>query len=159
MANEYDIVPITRRRLGLRGPIQSVEATCLVHATEDPPKVEAALEGLLGTQATPLFEKLEGHFGNEILRAKLHLTGDDASRAFERLVSRLPAGVRSELLANLSSYLDEHSALFLRFDKQSLVSGSVALGSADSVRVKVKPRGFMLKEGAASFYARLLGGR
>ncbi len=143
----------------MRSSIQSVEATCLVHATEDARKVEAALEGLLGTQTAPLFERLEGHFGNEILRARLHLTGDDADRAFERLVSRLPHRVRSEVLADLPSYLDEHSALFLRFDKQSLVSGSVALGSSDSVRVKVKPRGFMLKGGAADFYARLMGGR
>lgn len=142
----------------MKGPIQSVEVTYIVHATEDPRKVEMALGELLGNQNKAVAEPLEGHFGNEILRVRLHLTGDEAGKAFESLVSRLPQGVRSEVLADLSSRLDEHSALFLRFDKQSLVSGSLALGSADSVRVKVKPRGFM-KGGAASFYSGLIGGR
>ncbi len=143
----------------MRGSIQSVEVTYLVHATEDPKKVEEGLSRLLGTQAEPLLERLEGHFGNEILRARLHLTGEDATKAFEGLVSGLPQGVRSEVLGDIRSHLDEHSALFLRFDKQSLVSGSVALGSADSVRVKVKPRSFMVKGGGADFFAGLMEGR
>ncbi len=142
----------------MKGPIQSVEVAYLVHATEDPGKVEGAVVSLLGAKAEPVLERLEGHFGNEILRARLHLIGDEAGRAFDSLASRLPQEVRKEVIADLESFLDEHSALFLRFDKQSLVSGSVALGSADAVRVKVKPRRFMLKDGAAELYARLIGG-
>ena len=143
----------------LKGPIQSVEVAYLVHATEDPGKMEEALSRLLGSETVPDLERLEGHFGNEILRARLHLTGDEAGQAFESLVSGIPQGVMKEVLGDLPSHLDEHSALFLRFDKQSLVSGSVALGSADAVRVKVKPRGFMMKGGAEGFFADLIGGR
>lgn len=141
----------------MKGPIQSVEATWLVHATEDPKKVESALSRTLETQTPPDFERLEGHFGNEILRARLHLTGDEADGAFRSLVSRLPPGVRKDVTTDISKYLDEHSALFLRFDKQSLVVGTLVLGSADSVRVKVKPRGYMVKGGAPRFFADLLG--
>jgi len=143
----------------MKGPIQSVEVTYLVHATEDPRKMEQALSRLLGAETAPDLERLEGHFGNEILRARLHLVGDEAGRAFESLASRIPRGVKEEVLGDLHSHLDEHAALFLRFDKQSLVSGSVAMGSADAVRVKVKPRRFMMKGGAEGFFAGLLGGR
>jgi RNA binding exosome subunit len=143
----------------LKGPIQSVEATCLVHATEDSGKLETAILELLGTQAKPDLERLEGHYGNEILRARLHLTGEEAEKAFETLVGRIPPSVRQELLADLPSHIDEHSALFLRFDKQSLVSGSVVMGSSDAVRVKVKPRAFMMRGGAPQFFEGLLGGR
>ncbi len=143
----------------MKGKIQSVEVSYLVHATEDPMKVEVAVAGLLGTEFEPVLERLEGHFGNQILKARLHLTGDEAGRAFDNLATRLPQGVRTEVIARLASLLDEHSALFLRFDKQSLVSGSVVLGSADAVRVKVKPRSFMMKGDAAAFYLGLFGGR
>jgi RNA binding exosome subunit len=63
-----------------------------------------------------------------------------------------------DVLSEIASHVDEHSALFLRFDKQGLVAGSLRLGSADAVRVKVKPRGFIPKGGADAFYAGLLRG-
>jgi RNA binding exosome subunit len=135
-----------------------VEVTYFVHATEDAERLERALAGFLGRGGAPSLDRLEGHFGNEILRAKLHLTGDEAEGAFGSMVSRIPEGVLKEVMADLPAHLDEHSALFLRFDKQSLVRGSVALGSTDPVRVKVKPRGFVMKGGAAGFYRRLMGG-
>jgi len=143
----------------LKGPIQSVEVTYFVHATEDSAKLQRAVADLVGSETIPQEERLEGHFGNEILRARLHLTGDQAESGFENMASKIPMDVMKQVLADLPSHLDEHSALFLRFDKQSLVRGSVALGSSDPVRVKVKPRGFMMKGGAAPFYQRLLGGR
>ena len=89
----------------------------------------------------------------------MHLTGEEAQKAFETLVGRIPESVRQELLGDLPSLIDEHSALFLRFDKQSLVSGSVVMGSSDAVRVKVKPRAFMMRGGVSRFFEGLLGGR
>jgi RNA binding exosome subunit len=142
----------------LKGPIQSVEATYLVHATEDAEKVGGAVAKLLGAASEPVVESLEGHFGNRILRGRLHLTGEEAARAFESLVALMPQGMRDEVVADIGPYLDEHSALFLRLDKQKLVSGSVALGTGDAVRLKVKPRVFQLKGGAPRFYAQLIGG-
>ena len=140
----------------MKGPIQSVEVAYLAHATEDHEKLAAAVAGLLGVESGQEVERLEGHFGNEILMTRIHLTGEDAERAFRSIIRRVPGKLREELLADIGSFMDEHSALFLRLDKQSVVSGFVAFGSADAVRVKVKPRGFMLKEGAAEFYSRVI---
>jgi RNA binding exosome subunit len=142
----------------LKGPIQSVEITYLIHATEDQQKVEGAIAKVLAIKAQPVVERLEGHFGNEILSVRLHLVGEEANLAFQVVVARLPEELKAGLLENIGAYLDEHSAFFLRLDKQQLVAGTLALGSGDSVRLKVKPRLFLLKGGAAEFYARLLGG-
>jgi RNA binding exosome subunit len=159
IAQRIGYSPIGRRQYALKGPIQSVEVTYFVHATEDSARLRRAVADLVGSENMPLEERLEGHFGNEILRVRLHLTGDEAESGFEKLASRIPIDVIKQVLADLPSHVDEHSALFLRFDKQSLVRGSVALGSSDPVRVKVKPRGFMMKGGAAAFYNQLLGGK
>lgn len=78
--------------------------------------------------------------------------------AFQGVVARLPKDLKAVLVANIGAFLDEHSAFFLRLDKQRLVAGTLALGSGDSVRLKVKPRQFLLKRGAAEFYASLIGG-
>jgi RNA binding exosome subunit len=142
----------------MRSPIQSVEVTYLLHATEDPTKVADAVSGLLGVRTEPEEEVLEGHFGNRIEKIRLHLTGEEAGAAFASLVSKMPPGIKRELVGDLQKFLDEHSALFLRFDKQLLISGGFALASGDPVRIKVKPRIFMMKGGAASFYEHLIGG-
>lgn len=142
----------------MKGPIQSVEVTYLIHATEDSEKISTAVSRLTGVLSEPVLEHLEGHFGNEITKARIQLTGDVATRAFERIVVMMSDGMRKSISADIGSFLDEHSAMFLRLDKQLLVSGSLALGSGDSVRVKVKPRLFLAKGGAPRFYADLMGG-
>jgi RNA binding exosome subunit len=141
----------------LKGPIQSLEVTYLVHATEDASRIWSAVAGLLVVPTEVGYERLEGHFGNEILRAKLRLTGNEASDALKRLVEALPARMKKELSSHVEAYLDEHGTLFLRLDKQALVSGVLALGSADPVRFRVKPRLFLMKASAPQFYRRLMG--
>jgi RNA binding exosome subunit len=139
----------------LKGPIRSLEVTYLLHATEDPVKVAKAVAKMLSAGAPAEVEGLEGHYGNRIERIRVHLTGDDAQRAFDRIVSGLSDEQRSRLVGSLGSFLDEHSALFLRFDKQRLVLGSLSLESADPVRVKVKPRPFLMSGDARKFYSGL----
>ncbi len=52
--------------------------------------------------------------------------------------------------------LDEHNALYIRLSKQVLVMrGSAVLASSDPIRVKVKPRSYMVKRDPEGFYARL----
>lgn len=141
----------------MKSVIQSVEISYLLHETEDQARVESAVSEL--TPTPPETEELEGHFGNRILRVKVHVTGEDAERLVRGLVGRMPKALREEVLLGLDASIDEHSTLFIRFDKQKLVLGALAIGATDPVRVKVKPRGYMLKDGAQRFYAQLLGGK
>lgn len=140
----------------MKSQFQSVEITYLVHATEDPAKIEGAARDLLGVEAVAEPQRLEGHFGNEITMVKLHVTGAYADLAVSHVLSRMSGRLRREVASGVGSFVDEHSALFLRFDKQSLVQGTLVLGSADPVRVKVKPRLFVMRGRAGDFYVRLL---
>ncbi len=142
----------------LKGPIQSLEVTYLLHATEDAGKVSDAIRGLLSVGALPETEELEGHFGNKIVRVRYHLTGVEARTAIASLAARMPPNLKDKTRTGLDGMVDEHSALFMRFDKQRLVSGTLEEGSGDPVRIRVKPRVFLLKGSANEFYARLLLG-
>lgn len=137
--------------------IQSVEVSYLVHSTEDQQKLSRRLEEMLKMDVPGKADELEGHYGNKIVRVSYSMTGESASSFFANLVSSLPKEAKKELSRDLETMVDEHSALYLRLDKQSLVSGRLALGGAESVRVRVKPRLFLLRGGAAEFYRESLG--
>ncbi len=141
----------------LKGPIQSVEVSYLVHATEDPEKLGEAVRRVLGVSSPPETEELEGHFGNKIVNTRHHLTGDSASSTLSSLVGSLSAEARSEVLRNLRLMMDEHGALYLRLDKQSFFAGKLALAQGNVVRVRVKPRLFKVRGGVEEFFRDVLG--
>jgi RNA binding exosome subunit len=142
----------------LKGPIQLLEVSYLLHSTEDPAKVDAAISELISFEGETLGEEMEGHYGNTIRRVRFLLTGENATAAFGRISRRLGEGLKKDLAWTITEHVDEHSALFLRFDKQKLVSGELSFADSDAVRIKVKPRGFLLRSDAPQFYARLIGG-
>jgi RNA binding exosome subunit len=142
----------------LKGPIQSLEVSYFVHATEDPDTIASAVSTLLSVDAQPEEEKMEGHFGNPIVRVRHSIIGEDAATALGRIATRLPESTKDKLERGIREFLDEHSALYLRFDKQRLVVGRLEEGTGDPIRVKVKPRGFLLHNGAGEFYSKVLFG-
>jgi len=133
-----------------------MEVSYFLHATEDADRVGKAVADLLGGIGEWRSDVLEGHYGNRIVRQVLKLKGDEAASAFAELLSRLPRGVKLELSAAIERYLDEHSALYLRLDKQKLLAGDPALADADPVRIRVKPRLHRLRGGAASYFRGLI---
>jgi RNA binding exosome subunit len=136
--------------------VQSVEVVYFVHATEDPARLERAATELLGVRPPPETETLEGHFGNRIVRVRFHAVGDEAESTAMRVFGAMPPEMRKEVASRAGSLVDEHSSLYLRFDKQTLVLGRLSPGGGDPVRVKVKPRLFRAKGGAVEIYRSLL---
>lgn len=139
-----------------RREIQSVEVSCLIHATEDGERVKDSIMAALSLKGEAEEEVLEGHFGNGIVHASWHLTGEEAWEAFGKLMEIVGAEGRAELLRDFSSVSDERGALYLRLNKQLLVKGLAVFSASDPVRVRVKPRGFMMKGSPQQFYQRLL---
>ena len=140
----------------MKGPVQSVEVTYFVHATEDPVKLSAAVSSMLSVATSPDEERMEGHYGNPITRVRYHITGDAAAGVLEGIAARLGSDARSRMRRSLAELLDEHSDLYLRFDKQRLVEGSLEEGTGDAVRVKVKLRRYLVRGGVMEFYLRVL---
>lgn len=136
--------------------IQSVEISCLIQSTEDGERVKNAIQKNLGVEGPPDRQVLEGHFGNEIVHMSWHLVGDDAWRSFVSFRDLLGESGREGLIRNLDDHLDEHATLFVRLNKQTLMGGLAVVSDADPVRIRIKPRGFMMKGPPEPFYRRLM---
>ena len=142
----------------MKSTVQSLEVSYLLHATEDGERVGAAVRGLLAAEAALEVEEMEGHFGNSIRKVEVHLHGEEATKAFEGLVARMPGGLRKELVRDVDLLVDEHSSFYLRLDKQRLVKGEMASGYDDAIRLKVKPRAFLMHGRARDFFLGQLKG-
>jgi len=139
--------------------VQSVEVSYFVQMTEDEGRVRKAVAALVGGEFPEERQEAEGHFGNAILWVRVHITGDEAESAFRGVVSHLEPEDRKAILGGLGAMLDEHGALYIRLSKQVLVMrGSAVLASSDPIRVKVKPRSYVMKRDPEGFYSRLFEG-
>ena len=136
----------------MKSEIQSFDVTYILHATEDAGKVSAAVRALVGEEVAFELEEMNGHFGNGIRKVSLHLHGSEATRAFARLKTRMPDTLKRSVSGDIDSLIDEHSSLYLRFDKQRLVQGEVTAGYDDAIRLKVKPRAFLMHGHARDFF-------
>jgi RNA binding exosome subunit len=134
---------------------RSVEVSYFVQLTEDEGKVTQAVREIVGQGPAPERQEAEGHFGNKIVLVRFHLVGDEATKAFGRLMAKVEDTSKREILAGIESAVDEHGALFLRLNKQMLIQGAAVSTSSDPVRVKVKPRR-PPREDLTGFYARLM---
>jgi RNA binding exosome subunit len=136
----------------VKSALQSLDVSYLLHATEDDEKVASAVRGVLGDEAPFESEVLEGHFGNSIRKVSVHLHGEDATRAFTRLTERMPRAFRESVARDIDRLIDEHSSLYLRFDKQRLVQGEISAGSDEAIRLKAKPRAYLMHGHARDFF-------
>jgi len=99
---------------------------------------------------------LEGHYGNEVKRYVIHLTGRRADEWGKQLLLKMDETDRRRIANEVEKYLDEHGKLYLRLDKQSLIDGVIRAGAEDVVRVKLKPRLKWNKGKMREDYAELL---
>ena len=135
----------------MKGAIQTLDVSYLLHATEDAQKVADAVRGLVG-DAPFESEDMEGHFGNSITKVSIHLHGEDATKVFMRLMARMPRALGESVAKDIDRLIDEHSSLYLRFDKQRLVKGEIATGYEESIRLKIKPRAYFVHGHARDFF-------
>jgi RNA binding exosome subunit len=140
----------------LSSSVQSLEVSYFIQMTEDEEKVRMAVSALLGGELAEERQEAEGHFGNAIVWVRLRLTGEEAETAVRLVISRIDHEDREAILSDLGGMLDEHGALYIRLNKQVLVmSGSAVLTSSDPVRMKVRPRSYVIKRDPQGFYSRL----
>jgi RNA binding exosome subunit len=119
----------------------SITVTFLIHATED-------AEALMGNIRQELvikedevsFDKIQGYFGNEILSVKAHVIGTRTRSVANALFSKLSKGAREVLFSELEKSTDEHDALYIRIDRQTLGKGEIYLSDEEPIRVKLKPK-------------------
>ncbi|MDG6907599.1 MAG: hypothetical protein JRN20_17645 [Nitrososphaerota archaeon] len=118
----------------------SVTVSFFVHATEDAERLISAVSSRLGLEAGDLQqETVEGYHGNQIISAKAHVIGQRALVLGNRLLQDLSTKSKKRLISELEKSMDEHDALYLRLDRQT-INNELAFSDEEPIRVKLKPK-------------------
>ncbi len=135
--------------------MSSGELNVIIHATEDMNKILGSIRKTLSIDIDKLKIKrsdLSGHFGNPLIYINIRLDKESAVKIFETILSKLPREDISTIINNLDEFIHSNK-LYLRFNKQELCRGRLALGESDSVRLVIKnmsKKSFLRKVGNVS---------
>jgi len=123
-------------------PVQHLEITALVHATEDQEKVVDAVSNLFPEDMEiPLYEnaKYTGVFGDSLVMLKWALKNRrPATETFNKILLSLNSLNLNQILESLGYRIDENKNMYMRLDKQKAALGVIRLDTRDSIRVKAK---------------------
>lgn len=123
-------------------PVQHLEITTLVHATEDHVKVVNAVSNLFPKDIEmPPYEevKFTGVFGEPIVMVKWVLKNRrPATETFNEVILGLSSLDLHEVLESLDDRIDENKNIYLRVDKQKAATGVMRLNNRDSIRIKAR---------------------
>ena len=122
-------------------PIAYIDIRVFAHATEDPTKVQTAVQNLLPEELaqTLVFEKTEctGHHGNPIILFTAKLEDKKLlPKAMEKVGAELGILDKEELQQNLKLHVEKGN-LYLRFDKQSAFLGALKFSQTDPIHLKI----------------------
>ncbi len=120
----------------------SVTVSFFIHSTEDEVRLRQLVEERLGLEPSELtHEKITGYFGNEILSIRAHVTSPKAQILAERIIEHLSNAARTSIRSDIDKAVDEHDALYLRLDRQSLSNPMLSISDEEPIRIKLKPKG------------------
>jgi len=123
-------------------PVQNLEITTLVHATEDKSKVIAAVSNLFpeDIEVPPCEEvKLNGVFGDTMSMLKWVLKNRRPStETFNNILLGLSSLDLNQVKESLGLRIDENKCMYMRLDKQRAAVGVIKLDRHDSIRVKAR---------------------
>jgi hypothetical protein len=118
------------QNLRVTGPIRRLDFRVIQHATEDGERVLGALMFVSGG-GTPKTSRAAGYHGNPISIIETDLGARKDIEAFWGRVRQ--AGLFPGLEQNLEERINDAGEMFIRFDKQKAVLGSLELSAGDDV--------------------------
>ena len=127
--------------MSTKPPIAYMDIRVFAHATEDPAKVQTAVQNLLPEKLaqTLVFEKAActGHHGNPIILFTAKLTDKKLlPTAMEKIGKDLGVLDKEELNSDIKLHLEKGN-LYLRFDKQSAFLGALKFSQIDPIHIKI----------------------
>lgn len=132
-------------------PLSSARLSVFAHATEDEPKVLAALKTLLPKGVEPKHTRLRGHYGNPIVVLEAVLKNRRlVSEVWQNILTRLSPEELDRLRIIAPQRVDDSCYLYFRFDKQLAHRGELTLSEGDDVvHVKFKVAAYPPKRARA----------
>jgi RNA-binding protein len=122
-------------------PIAYIDIRVFAHATEDPAKVQTAVQNLLPEERaqTIVFDKTNctGHHGNPIILFTAKLTDKKLlPKVVEKIGASLGVLDKEELNRDFKLHVEKGN-LYLRFDKQSAFLGALKFSQIDPIHLKI----------------------
>ncbi len=123
----------------MKGKIEWIKVSAVVHSTEDREKVGEAISILFPFEFEILVSKAKGHYGNpmEYLEVELKKAGE-VKKFWKNFVELLGDQI-NEILNSLDDRIDPQNVLHIKIDKQKAYLGEVKLTrGGDPIAVKAK---------------------
>lgn len=122
-------------------PIAYIDIRVFAHATEDPAKVQTAVQNLLPEELAQIlvFDKTNctGHHGNPIILFTAKLTDKKLlPKSLEKIGKDVGVLDKEELNRDIKLHLEKGN-LYLRFDKQSAFMGALKFSQNDPIHMKI----------------------
>lgn len=137
-------------------PIHWIEVRTYCHATEEERRVDQAL-AFACPNGTTSRERLDGHFGNPLVRLARRLESSKEIRATWDHWST--SGLPPQLNESVNARVDEDGVFHFRLDKQAAFQGRLALAKdADTIDVRLKLLAYPAKPDRARRVARSILG-
>jgi RNA-binding protein len=121
--------------------IAYIDIRVFAHATEEPEKVQIAVQNLLPLELAEIivFQKnnLTGHYGNPIILFMAKLTDKKAlPTVLEKIGSSISSLDKEALDRDIKLHLEKRN-MYLRFDKQSAYCGKIKFWQNDPIHMKI----------------------
>ena len=128
--------------------VLSLRISTIVHATEDPGKVDRAIRNLcqLDGSIQPFANRVKGHYGNQITSLVLTVKNSKAAEnCLKDIWTRLSVLDRDAVHSSLTSRVDNSGTLFLRVDKQGAFKGTIRLQDTDPIKLGISFKSLGMK--------------
>lgn len=140
----------------MKGRIEWIKVSAVVHSTESREKVSQAIANLFPFEFEIQVSKAEGHYGNPLEYLEVELRKSSEIKLFWKNLVNLLKDKREILLNTLEDRLDAQNVLHIRLDKQKAYLGEIDFSGVDPIAVKVKLVVFPAKREKALEFAREL---
>ncbi len=123
----------------MKGKIEWIRVSAMVHSTEDREKVSQALATIFPFEFEIMITKATGHYGNPIEYLEVELKKNKEIQDFWKNLMNLLGVQREEIISSLEDRIDEQNVFHIRLDKQKAYLGEVKLASrGDAIAIKAK---------------------
>ena len=114
-----------------------LEIEIILHATEDPTKIEKSLFDTFEINPEEFErEEMTGHFGIPITIIKIKLSKNNAKKLISKLISKI-SNDDIDILEQKIDEMNANSGVEIRISKQDLIRGKISFGKKDSVKLTI----------------------
>ncbi|MEM0203304.1 MAG: RNA-binding domain-containing protein [Archaeoglobaceae archaeon] len=122
----------------MKGKIEWIRVSAVVHSTESREKVSQAIANLFPFDFEIQVSSAKGHFGNPIEYLEVEITKSSEIKAFWKNLIQLLRDELESLLSTLEERIDSQNVLHIRIDKQKAFLGEFRLSNVDPIAIKAK---------------------